>query len=88
MFKLQLKMIFFFLFAVSDGASARLARQALLCHDGECLCCFEVSNDRQIAARANGSGQPGTIGVQRRGAQLQLWWHCGAAAAAAAAADE
>lgn len=33
--------------------------------DGECLCCFEVSNDRQIAARANGRGQPGMMGAQR-----------------------
>lgn len=29
------------------------------------MCCFEVSNDRQIAVRANGRGQPGMMGTQR-----------------------
>lgn len=33
--------------------------------DGEYLCCFEVSNDRQMAVRANGRGQPGTAGARR-----------------------
>lgn len=36
-----------------------------VCGDGECLCCFEVSNDRQVAVRANGRGQPGMMGTQR-----------------------
>lgn len=31
--------------------------------EGEHLCCFEVSNDRQMAVRVNGRGQLGTAGA-------------------------
>lgn len=48
-------------------------RVCVLRRDIECLCCFEVSNDRQIAGSANGRGQPGMMGVQRRATQLRRW---------------
>lgn len=38
---------------------ARPARAVNQRVDGEHLCCFEVSNDRQMAVRANGRGQLG-----------------------------
>lgn len=37
---------------------------ASVCDDSERLCCFEVNNDRRIAVRVNGRGQPGMMRTQ------------------------
>lgn len=37
---------------------------ASVCDDSEGLCCFEVNNDRRIAVRVNGRGQPGMMRTQ------------------------
>lgn len=56
-------------FSPRDGRPARAVNQRV---DGEHSCCFEVSNDRQMAVRANGRGQLGMTGAreeQRRSTQ-------------------